>query len=276
MKEWNALDLEKYEKNEMPYGFDQNTLDNALVVISNLIARATTKWTLEETKLFLCSVSRIRMRDKDNWVTLSKRDIADKLSIDPTNRSKMREIFKRMVQKSYIQFDGETEDDWLDGVLLTNVKSTKKDISVKFNETYLPLLDELSSHFTEFYLEYVKDFTRLSSYNLYVYLCSWHDPNYLIQDKKIAKKELHKIFHLKETDYWRDYGTEKARFHWADFEKKVLNPAIEEINQLNAEHKCDMHIESCEKIKKTARQVLGYDIRYSFTDKNGFRKIAGC
>lgn len=276
MKEWNALDIEKMDKNEIRSGLDQNTLDNALVVISNLIARATTKWTLEETKLFLCAVSQIRKRDKENWVTMRKKDIADKLNIDSKNRNKMRETFKKVVLKSYVQFDGETEDDYLDGVLLTNVKSTKKDISVKFNETYLPLLDQLSSHFTEFYLEYVKDFTHLSSYNLYVYLCSWHDPDYLIQNRKIAKRELPQIFNLKEKDYWRDYGTEKARFHWADFEKKVLNPAIKEINQLNSEGKCDMRIESCTKIKKTSRQVLGYDIKFSFTDKDGYRKIAGC
>lgn len=276
MKEWNALNIEKMDKDEIRYGLDPNTLDNALVVISNLIARATTKWTLEETKLFLCAVSRIQTRDKDNWVTLSKRDIADKLNIDSKNQNKLRETFKKVVLKSYVQFDGETEDEWLDGVLLTNVKSTKKEISVKFNETYLPLLDQLSSHFTEFYLEYVKDFTHLSSYNLYVYLCSWHDPDYLIQNRKIAKRELSQIFNLKETDYWRNFGTEKAKFDWALFEKYVLNPAIEEINRLNAEGKCDMYIDSCVKIKKTARQVLGYDIKFSFTDKDGYRKIAGC
>ena len=177
MKEWNELDLDKLEKNELKI-LSNNEFDNALVVISNLIARATTKWTLEETKLFLCSISKIRTRDKDCWVTMSKRDIAEKLDIDPTNRTKMREMFKRMVQKSYVEIDGDGDLEYLDGVLLTGIKSTKKEISVRFNDTYMPLLDQLSAHFTEFYLEYVKDFSRLSSYNLYVYLCSWHDPDY--------------------------------------------------------------------------------------------------
>lgn len=271
MKEWNALNPDNIEKNEIK-DISNNMFDNALVVISNLIARATTKWSLEETKMFLCSVSKIRTRDKDCWVTMSKRDIAEKLNIDPTNRAKMREMFKKMVQKSYVQLDGTGDLEYLDGVLLTGIKSTKKEISVRFNDMYLPLLDQLSSHFTEFYLEYVKDFSRLSSYNLYVYLCSWHDPDYLIQNKKIAKNEIAKIFNLGEKDYWRNWGTENAKFDWASFEKRVLNPAIEEINQLNAEHKCDMYIESCEKVKKTARYVLGYDIHYCFTDKDGFRK----
>lgn len=271
MKEWNELDLDKIEKNEIKTMTD-NTLDNALVVISNLIARATTKWSLEETKLFLCSVTKVRMRDSENWVTLSKKDVVEKLSIDPTNRSKLRDMFKKMMQKSYVQFDGPSEDEWEDGFLLINVRSTKKEISVKFNEVYLPLLDRLSSHFTEFYLDYVKDFTRMSSYNLYVFLCSWHDPDYLIQNKKIKKSELHKVFNLKESDYWRNYGTENAKFHWADFEKYVLNPAIEEINNLAKEGKCDMYIESCDKVKKSTKNVLGYDIRYSFIGKDGCRK----
>jgi len=271
MKEWNELDLDKIEKNEIKTMTD-NTLDNALVVISNLIARATTKWSLEETKLFLCSVTKVRLRDSENWVTLSKKDVVEKLSIDPTNRSKLRDMFKKMMQKSYVQFDGPSEDEWEDGFLLISVRSTKKEISVKFNEVYLPLLDRLSSHFTEFYLDYVKDFTRMSSYNLYVFLCSWHDPDYLIQNKKIKKSELHKVFNLKESDYWRNYGTENAKFHWADFEKYVLNPAIEEINNLAKEGKCDMYIESCDKVKKSTKNVLGYDIRYSFIGKDGCRK----
>lgn len=271
MKEWNELDLDKIEKNEIKTMTD-NTLDNALVVISNLIARATTKWSLEETKLFLCSVTKVRLRDSENWVTLSKKDVVEKLSIDPTNRSKLRDMFKKMMQKSYVQFDGSIEDEWEDGFLLISVRSTKKEISVKFNEVYLPLLDRLSSHFTEFYLDYVKDFTRMSSYNLYVFLCSWHDPDYLIQNKKIKKSELHKVFNLKESDYWRNYGTENAKFHWADFEKYVLNPAIEEINNLAKEGKCDMYIESCDKVKKSTKNVLGYDIRYSFIGKDGCRK----
>ena len=151
------------------------------------------------------------------------------------------------------------------------VKSTKKDISVKFNETYIPFFEQLSNHFTEFYLEYIKDFTRLSSYNLYVFLVSWYDSNYAIQNKKIKKSELHKVFNLKESDYWRNYGKENAKFDWVLFEKYVLNPAIEEINELGGSGKCDMYIESCEKVKK-GKFILGYDIKYCFVNKDGFRK----
>ncbi len=250
------------------YKMSENMFDDALIVISNLIARATTKWTLEETKLFLCSVSQIQTRDLNNWVTMSKRDIAETLNIDKSNRPKMRDMFKRVMQKSYIQIDGETEEEWNDGFLITQIKSTKKEISVRFNDTYVPLLDKLTSHFTEFYLDYVKEFKNLSSYNLYVFLCSWHDSDYPNQKKKIAKRDLAKVFNLKEGQYWRNYGKENAKFDWASFERFVLNPATKEINELKS---CDMHILSCEKIKK-GKFVLGYEFEYVFVGEDGYPK----
>lgn len=246
-----------------------NSLDNALVVVSNLIARATTKWTLEETKMFLCMVSKVKTRDKDNWVTVSKKDLAEKLGIDATNKPKMREMFRKMVSKSFIDFDGETEDDWMSGVLLISIKSTKKDISVQFNPIYLPLLDQLSSHFTEFYLSSVLDFNHMASYKLYVYLVSW--AKYIIGETEkaiIPKNKIHQAFGLKETDYWRNYGTDNAKFDWKMFETKVLNPAIQEINELKD---CDMHILGCDK-KKDGKYVLGYEIEYIFVNEEGFMK----
>lgn len=265
MHDYTGEEVERKDE----YTLEQrNMFDDALVVISNLIARATTKWTIEETKLFLCAVSQIKTRDKNAWVKLTKKDIQEKLDITPQNGAWLRQTFKKVVNKSYVEFDGKTDDEWHDGFLLYEVKSTKKTVSLRFNDTYLPLLDQLTTHFTEFYIDYIKDFKHLSSYNLYVFLCSWQNPNYMIQNKKIAKKDLVKIFSLKKNEYWRNYGTPKARFHWADFEKRVLNPAIEEINQLQS---CDMYIDQCTKVKK-GKAVLGYDIKYSFVDNQGYRK----
>jgi hypothetical protein len=48
MHETNGELMERNDK----YKLSNNMFNDALVVVSNLIARATTKWTLEETKLF--------------------------------------------------------------------------------------------------------------------------------------------------------------------------------------------------------------------------------
>ena len=246
-----------------------NSLDEALVVVSNIIARATTKWTLEETKMFLCMVAKIKTRDKDNWVTISKKDLADKLGIDASNKSKMREMFRKMVSKSFIDFDGKTDDDWMSGVLLIGIKSTKKDISVQFNPTYLPLLDHLSSHFTEFYLDSILGFKHMASYKLYIYLASWSKGVVGANEKELVpKSQIHKVFGLNDSDYWRNWGQENVKFDWANFEKFVLNPAIEEINKLQS---CDMNILNCRKAKD-GKMVLGYEIEYVMTSPNATSK----
>lgn len=260
--EFELIDIERHDKHEL----SDNMFNDALIVISNLIARATTKWTLEETKLFLCSVSKIQTRDSENWVCLAKKDILEILNITPTNGSWIRENFKKMMQKSYVELGNNEE--WDDGFLITRVRSDKKHIYVRFEEIYIPLLDQLSEHFTDFYLDYVKDFDSKHSYNLYVFLCSWQDNQYAIQNKKIGKKDLPKVFNLKPSDYWRNFGKENAKFDWKMFETKVLNPAIKEINELKS---CDMHILSCDKVKK-GKYVLGYDIRYCFVGEDGYPK----
>lgn len=252
-------------KNYQPVLKYSNSLENALVVVSNLIARASTKWTLEETKMFLCAVSQVKKRDEDNWVILSKKDLAEKLRIDSTNKSKMREMFRKMVLKSFVDFDGSLKDEWMSGVLLIGMKSSKKHIAVQFNPIYLPLLDKLSSHFTEFYLDSVLDFKHLSSYKLYAYLVSWANGVVGKTEKQsIPKCKIHQIFGLKDSDYWRNYGKESAKFDWKMFENKVLNTAIEEINKLQS---CDMNILKCHKAKD-GKRVLGYEIEYVMTSPN--------
>lgn len=243
---------------------DQNYFKNALVAMNNLVARANTKWTLEETKLFLCALSKVKTRDQDNWVMMPKRDILKTLGIDATNASKLRQKFANVVKKSYLQIDGPTEEEWFDGVLLTSVKSTKKEIGVKFNDEYLPLLDQLDTHFTEFYLDQITSLTHKASYNLYVYLVSWYNKAYQKNIVQIPKKNLDKIFNLKPGQYWRDYDDpDKRKFDWHLFEKYALIPAVAEIN---GRVTCDLEIHQFNKVKD-GKFVLGYEFEYDFHDE---------
>lgn len=267
---WNG----KEEEQNVKLPETNNVLDNALVVVSNLIARATTKWSVEETKLFMCFLSQIKTRDEDGWVRLSKQDVIQYLEYATENGSSwLRQKIKSVMKKSFIQIDGETEEEWDDGFLITRVRSDRYNLYVKFEKSYLPLLDGLANHFTEFYLDYVKEFKYLSSFKLYVYLLSCSNPDYSYKNWKIRKKDIPKVFGLKDSDYWRNYGKENARFHWSDFEKNILKPAISEINDLNAKGKCDMQIIEWKKMKK-GRFVLGYDIMFCFTEKDGFLKVS--
>ena len=210
------LDFEVEYRDDKTSLASRNEFDNALVSLSNLIARATTKWSLKESKMFLCAVSKIKTRDEQNYVHFSKKDLMEKLNIDPSNKGTIRDTIKKVVFHSYVQFGTTDSGEWNDGVLLTNFKTTSDDVYIKFNEVYIPLLDELANHFTMFHLEEILSFNHISSYNLYIYLTSWTQPNYLHQNKKLPKRDIAQVFHLKPNEYW---VTDKKRKHEVPLEK---------------------------------------------------------
>lgn len=236
------------------------------VVMDNLLARATTKWTLEETKLFLLAVSRIQEIDENYEVKLNKKEVMIFLEMDPRKGTGLRQMVKRIAEKSWIEFNGPRSDMWDAGFIITGGRSDIKNLYLEFGRKYLPLVKDLAVHFTKFELTDVLGFTHKSALNLYMYLTSWFDERYPFQTQILPKKDIQGVFCLKEGQYWRNYGTDQARFDWAHFEKRVLKPAVDDINKSKS---CDMYIESWEKAKD-GKIVLGYTFRYQYNDKDGF------
>lgn len=243
-----------------------NMFNNALAVMDNLVARATTRWTLEESKLFICALSKVNTRDEQGWIRLPKKDLYELFGIKNPSSTYLKKLAKSVVTKSWFEFM-RSEDDWDQGFLVNRSKGDRWNIYLKFADDYLPLLDQLSEKFTQIYVESIAGMTHKSSYNLYLYLKSWGDPNFLQSEKKIPKAEIQKIFNLKDGQYWRNWGTDKARFHWADFEKYCLKPAIEEINA-GVPGTSEIYIDHWEKVKK-GKAVLGYDFFFTLMDKHG-------
>ncbi|ETN79358.1 hypothetical protein NECAME_18135 [Necator americanus] len=178
-------------------------------------------------------------------------------------------------RKSEICLSGPTADDWEDGYLIIKTKSDRYNLYVQFDEYYLPLLHYVKDTlFTKFEVQNLLGLTHKSSYNLYLYLTSWHNANYLLNKHNVSKSELPKVFNLKEGQYWRNWGTDRAKFDWAHFEKRCLWPAIEDIN---SNPNCDMSILHCQKIKdpKNMKTVLGYTFEWLYQHPDGTQKIRG-
>ena len=107
-----------------------NELSNDLIVLHNILARKSTRWNALELKLFYAVISQIRTRDDKNIIRLKKADICDILEIEKTNSSKLRDQFVKMMQKSFVQFDGSSEEEWKDGFLVTHAASSRHTIEV--------------------------------------------------------------------------------------------------------------------------------------------------
>lgn len=257
-------DYKDVERTDMLPLKKKDMYDNALATMDNLVARATTKWSLKESQLFICALSQIRTRDERGFVKLPKAQTMKMLGIDSKNTDQIKSLVRGIMEKSFFDFGDNNE--WEMGWLVTNSKSDRWNIYIKFNSEYYPLLENLSKKFTSVYVESMTCLSHKSSYNLYLYLMSWADSNFMVQNKKIPKGEIQKIFNLKDGQYWRNWGTPKAKFDWPYFEKRCLIPAIEDINSQKG--KSEIYIDSWEKVKD-GKYVLGYDFHYFLIDENG-------
>ena len=255
---------------------NHNVLDNALVVMANTLARKQTKWSVREVKLFLTALSQIKTRDKDNWVTMNKVDIIKKLEMDSRDTNKLRKLFQDVAEKSWVRFNGPTEEEWEDGFLIIKAKSTRNTVSIQFSKDYLPLLDQLETRFTWFYLDNIAHFSSKHAISLYQFLRSWYDKEYMITHKKVSLSDLKQLFELDENSYMvkrtdKKTGRVNTVFDVYNFEKYVLKKAIEEINADPV--KSGMHV-SYEKLKSHGKTgyVQGYDFAFSLIKSDGTRR----
>lgn len=248
----------------------RSDFDNALVVMANTIARKQTKWNVREVKLFLSALSKIKNRDNENWVTLKKSDIIKKLEMDPRDTNKLRKLFQDVAEKSWVRFNGPTEDDWEDGFLITKAKSTRNTVSLQFAKEYLPLLDQLENHFTMFQLDNIAHLKSKYAIILFQNLKSWYNPEAMINHKIYSLDEIKKMFELEDDAYVvTDKKTGKVKFHVYNFEKRVINKAIEEINDNPV--KSGMFIHGFVKLKTHGNSgfVTGYDFAFSLVKSDG-------
>lgn len=257
------------EAEDIKINKSENQFNNALAVLKNTIVRAQTKWSIEETKLFLMCISQVKKRNSDNWISLKKVDVYEKMGIDRQNTNKLRSKVKSMMQKSMILIEDKNSFDY--GFMFTNIKSDRKTVSVQINKTYLPLVEDLSQQFTEIYIDNVVGFKSKHSISLYMYLSSWYDKEFAIQKTYIPKEYIHKCFNLKENEYWRNYGTNRQKIDWNALEKRVIKQAIEDIN---SNKQTDIFILEYKKKTKN-REILGYQITWEPVEHDEIsRKLA--
>ena len=241
-----------------------NELQITKVYMKNWLIRKPTLWSVQETKLFYSALTQIKKRDAAGWVCLRKADIISALNMDERNANKLRELFQKIMKKSFVQFDGPTEEEWEDGFLIRKVRSTKKDIYVQFEDSYIPLLDELSSHFTSFYLDNIAQMKSKHAIRLFTYLKSWYDSSKPHQRHEVGLNYLKSdVFELDPDDYVRKSGRDKGWFDLTQFKRRCVKKAIDEINNTDSQ----MRIASYSTYKNGSVTVFVFD--YMLLNKDG-------
>lgn len=240
-----------------------NELEQAKIVMKNQLIRKQTKWSVTEVKLFYSALSQIKKRDENCWVKLKKRDIIEMLNMREKDVSSLRQMFVSVKNKSDVHFDEDEDLNGLDGSLIRNIRTTKKEVYVQFDDMYLPLLDELSSNFTTFYLDNIVLMKSKHAINLFTYLKSVYYPIRPIQHRQISLDDLKNIFELDETDYVRSDAKRKGWFDVTNFRKKVINQAVNDINQWGT----GMEIQNVEPIRRGG--IVGFEFTYILRNRDG-------
>lgn len=168
-----------------------------------------------------------------NEVELDKREVAEIIGIviDKNLSIKLRSMFKNMMIHSMISFDSDDKDVYEDGMLVVKVRSTKGSMIVQFNDYYMPLLSNLlkDKDFVTIWANDIYKFDSNYSYILFEEL-RLHSDTSRTNWRTYTTKQLKEMFRIPKSGKG-SYMRKDDGFDRSNFEKKVLDTAIDEINK---------------------------------------------
>ena len=216
-----------------------NSLENQMIAMGKALMRAKKTMTIEERKLLIMAMTKIKWKESDNdlCVCLSKIEVAEMMgwNINSSDRSaKVRKLATNLRRHSEIFIDGKDKDEWDDGFLVPRIRSTKGDIYVYFAEQFRPLLENLTKDrdFVTIWANDIYKFDSIYAYLLFEELrlhCDTTKTNW----RTYSTRELKELFGIPKDGKGSYMHKVKGKdsFNRSEFEKKVLDVAIAEINQ---------------------------------------------
>ena len=263
-----------HETVSRPEPIDCNSLENQMIAMGKALMRAKKTMTLEERKLLVMAMTKIKWAQVDNDITveLSKIEIADimRWSVDASDRStRIRKLANSLSEHSMIRIDGIDKGQWDDGVLIPRVNCRKKgSIKVYFAEQFRPLLENLTKDkdFVTVWANDIYGFNSVYAYLLFEDLrlhCDTRRTNW----RTYTTKELKELFGIPKEGAG-SYMRVKDGFNRSEFERKVLDVAVTEINKGQM-----IQIQPFSGMEAKKDKPNSYDKLYAKIKKNG--RIAG-
>lgn len=237
-----------------------NSLKNQVIAMSNILAEKSTRFSVMQQKLFyVCIASLKHGINTKNEVEINKQELFNCLGIEKeTGRyTRIKGEFEQLAHNSFVEFD--TTDGFSQGFLIYNIRLSKNTFFVKFNDYYLPLVQELANNYVRLLDDDVISFSSKFSMMLYQNLMKdkWKLTNIDHLGIDYSTKQLKMMFGLSKSDYMRKNDS----FNRSEFEKKTINKAVDEINKKS---KCIKNL-TYRKVKKGSR-IQYYLFTYNYID----------
>ena len=187
-----------------------------------MIQHSRCSMTIQEQRCILYVISKIRPEDQVfQEYTLSLREFYALCGVDNQSYSRLKKAIKGLADKSWWYKNGKKETllRWFSTVVLDEGSDT---VTIKLHEHMMPHLLQLveqaknnQSFYTKYTLKYILPMRRQYSPRLYELLKSYQKNN--------------REWYFSLDDLREKLGFQYTR--WADINRRVLTPAVEEINK---------------------------------------------
>lgn len=198
-------------------------MNSSLVVVKdNKIIQASYKLTLVEQRIILSAIAKIdstKALNESQGFTISVSEIHDLFMESKSSAySEIKKAVNRLYRRSII-LDGEgSERRW---IYEKQYHENKASVTLFFSPTIIPYLTQLKDSFTKYKLEYISEFRSSYSIRIYELLVQWTSKG----EREIQIEDLKRILDVSDK-YSRP----------ANFIARVIQPAIEDINQSSNLH----------------------------------------
>ena len=228
---------------------------NALVVKSNALIETSYRLTTNEQRLILTCIAQIR---RDEGVTdqkmylISASEFAKICGIDPKTAYRELQSAALKLKRREVRITQEPNGagrrkttlitGWVQSIKYTEGEGT---VELRFNHDIIPYLSELNRCFTSYKLANVVRMSSSYGARIYEILVQWKD----LGKKEIPLEQLRKLLQL-----------ENQYLHMSNFKKRVLDPAVKDINKNS-----DLWVTWTQ--KKTGRKVTGLIFQFGFKEE---------
>ena len=193
--------------------------DKQLVVKANKLIEASYYLTLNEQRLILLAITKVRrdsaLYTQDEFV-ISAEDWVSTFQVESKNAYRDLQAISRQLFERYITIEN-TRGNPLMTRWISSIEYLAKDgkLVITFAQKILPFLTVLEKEFTKYRLEFVSKMTSIYAVRLYELLVQWNSTG----TREIELDWLKKTFQITET-----YAEIR------NFKARVLEPAITQIN----------------------------------------------
>ena len=195
------------------------TNDKQLVVKANKLIEASYYLTLNEQRLILLAITKVRrdsaLYTQDEFV-ISAEDWVSTFQVESKNAYRDLQAISRQLFERYITIEN-TRGNPLMTRWISSIEYLAKDgkLVITFAQNILPFLTVLEKEFTKYRLEFVSKMTSIYAVRLYELLVQWNSTG----TREIELDWLKKTFQITET-----YAEIR------NFKARVIEPAITQIN----------------------------------------------